>query len=70
MGNRCVKQEQRPEDLGDLRDEKARREYYLNMNNSGSNNIGSSNYDITEKKLVGYGHIQKTNLFHQVSRCK
>ena len=51
-----------------MRDEKSRREYYLNMNSNGI--VGTSNYDITEQKRVGYGHIQKTNLFHQVSRGK
>ena len=64
--NKCVKANPH-QDIGDMRDDKARREYYLNLNN---NDVGSTNYDITEKKRVGYGHIQKTNLFHQVNRGK
>jgi hypothetical protein len=52
--NKCAKANPHQDDLGDMRDDKARREYYLNMNNNG---VGSTNYDITEKKRVGYGHI-------------
>ena len=60
MGNECAKTNPQT-DLLDMREEKKRREYYLNMNNNG---VGISNYDITENRRVGYGHIQKTNLFH------
>ena len=51
--NKCVKANPHQDDLGYMRDDKARREYYLNMNNE----VGQTNYDITEKKRVGYGHI-------------
>lgn len=54
--NKCVKANPHQDDIGDMRDDKARREYYLNMNNNGEG-VGSTNYDITEKKRVGYGHI-------------
>ncbi len=42
----------------DLRDEKTKREYYLNMvGQSDNNEIGAPNYDITEQRLIGYGTI-------------
>jgi hypothetical protein len=43
----------------DLRDDKTKKEYYLNMTGNGEyeSELGAHNYDITEKKLVGYGHI-------------
>lgn len=59
--NKCTKATTNHDDLCDLRDDKARREYYLNLNNG---DVGTNNYDIKEKRRVGYGHIQKTNLFH------
>ena len=69
MGSVCIKSKN--EDV-DLRDEKMKREYYLNLapENSTENDLGAHNYDITEKKLVGYGHIQQNNLFHKISNGK
>ena len=75
MGNQCVKTNPGT-DIMDMRDEKSRREYYLNMNqNGGPSNgensaLGQDNYDIREQRLVGYGHIQKVNMFHHISKCK
>ena len=28
--------------------------------------ITAKNFDISEKKKVGFGHIQKTNIFHKL----
>ena len=54
----------------DLRSEKRRRQYYLNIPRSkeGHNYLGEANFDITEMKKVGYGHLQKTNMFHKLKR--
>ena len=42
----------------DLRDEKTKKDYYLNIANSNSeNDVGAINYDITEKKKIGFGAI-------------
>ena len=65
MGASCTKGSQNT--VVDIRDEKTKKDYYLNIVNSTTNNendVGASNYDIKEGKRVGYAHIQKTNLFH------
>ena len=51
-----------------MRDTKGvRKQYYLGQNVNGQqSDMTMPNYDIKEKKLVGYGHIQKTNVFHQI----
>lgn len=77
MGSQCVKTNPSRTDIMDMRDEKSRREYYLNMNqNGGPQNggepsaLGQENYDIREQRLVGYGHIQKVNMFHHIPKRK
>lgn len=52
-----------------MRDEKTKKEYYLNLQNKESpdSELGVHNYDIMEKRLVGYGDIQKKNIFHRIS---
>ena len=75
MGNQCVKTNPGT-DIMDMRDEKSRREYYLNMRDEGPQNggegsaLGQENYDIREQRLVGYGHIQKVNMFHHIPKRK
>ena len=68
MGTNCSK----PTESLDLRDEITRRRYYLNIKdkNGDRNELAQENYDITQKSLVGFGHIQKTNIFHQIPKGK
>lgn len=62
MGNQCAKAGTGA-DILDMRDDKDRRAYYLNqqpepgIRNSKKRELSSPNYDITEQKRVGYGHI-------------
>ena len=72
MGANCLKGSSSNRNI-DMTDEQTRKEYYLNMRSldeTDSNNIGAENYDIKEKKCVGYGHKQKTNMFHQMPQGK
>ena len=43
----------------DIRDEKTKKDYYLNIiqSTTNENDVGASNYDIKEGKRVGYAHI-------------
>ena len=36
------------------------------MIKSSKKDIAAKNFDITEKKKVGFGHIQKINIFHKL----
>ena len=60
------------DDVTDLRDSEIARGYYLNLPSidQQKNEVGEANYDITEQRCVGYGHIQKVNMFHKVPSCK
>ena len=62
MGGNCAKA--KFTDHLDLRNEKTKRDYYLNVtnNNNKANDpeqgeVGHANYDIVEQRLVGYSHI-------------
>ena len=55
MGASCVKTNNTA--AIDLRDEKTKKEYYLNLKTNDQNEHGEGNYDIKEQKRVGYGHI-------------